>query len=239
MVAKTKYRLGTGDSSAKVLKEYLEFFLPILIQENSQEIMAAWFKDNDSALLRWGRWFQLSLKLWQELQEHRFILAKWSASFLLGQANDIFWDEELIVDLGPDLSIVEAQLLQSLSQNNNVKILSPNANWRENYSRALWPYQYLLSETTDSDVSVIQDFPHNVDCKRYVTQLSEVRACVTQVREWLDMGGKKSEISIVVADPEEYWPVLNAYLDKEVLVLPRPACVWLIAYLQLQDGYLS
>ena len=39
--------------------------------------------------------------------------------------------------------------------------------------------------------------------------------CVSQVRKWLDNGASKSEIAITMQDPEEYWPVLSAYLDKE------------------------
>lgn len=215
-----------GESSSKVLKQYMEFFLPILIQEGSLQTMQGWFKENPSALLRWGNWFQLSLKLWQELGENKFILAKWAPSYLLGESQGLAWEEGIIVDLGPDLSIVEAQLLQVLAKSNNVTIVAPNKDWRKNYSRALWPYAYLLSETHETDTSLISNFPESASSHRYVTQLSEVRGCIGQVRKWLDAGIEKSEISIVIADPEEYWPVLSAYLEKEGIgVAKAQVCV--------------
>ena len=94
--------------------------------------MKNWFHENQSAFLKWGQWYYLSLKLWEDLSEHQFLMSKWVPAYLLGKSDELVWDKKLTVDLGAELSIVEAQLFQLLSKQTEVFVLSPGKEWREN-----------------------------------------------------------------------------------------------------------
>jgi len=188
----------------------IDTFLPILATPESVELMGEWLPQNPNSVLRWGRWFSLACDFWQKLDQDRLCLARWIPSLLFSATSEISWGRNLVVDLGPELTSLEVELLGRLSQAIGVTVLAPEAKWMHKYSRALRPYSRIV-QVPNSDSETSDPRPR----VRVATQLSEIKYAVEQVRSWLNQDLPPAALSIYASDPELHWPVLSPYLETE------------------------
>lgn len=131
--------------TAKNLMIYGGQLLPILIHPQSQEAMKDWWDQHPDSLLRWGHWYHLSQWLWEKLDEARIVPSQWVASWLISQERvlSLSWSRQLLVDLGSELSAVEAEVIWQLSQSSPVTVLVPGPSWREKFVQSLRGYRVL------------------------------------------------------------------------------------------------
>ncbi|OFZ18250.1 MAG: hypothetical protein A2Z20_03185 [Bdellovibrionales bacterium RBG_16_40_8] len=204
--------------AANILLQYVAIFLPILSNKDHELRMREWLSQNSSALLRWGNWFLLSCEAWQYFCDEKILATSWVSAYLPGQENSCkLWRRNLIVDVGPDISGVEINLFEKISEKYDVTIFQPGLNWREKYPAMLWPYNIL----SESKISIKEKkycaMPSKakIACERFTTQISEVKAATAQIRQWLDDGTPISKIGLLAPDIEPYWPALAAYFELE------------------------
>lgn len=207
--------------AANAAYDYLTQLMPMISHPDGSEMMKEWFAaGNESAQARWGRWFDLSVELWQALLQEGFVTPAWAAGVLVNEPDlSSAWSRPLIVDLGAELDQVEADLFALLSDRLDVMVLRPNPSWADEYARALSAYDVLerrLKVERKSNPPLNEKIePKAVRYRKYTTMLAEVKEATAQVRAWLDSGAKASEIVIAAPDIEVYWPVLSSYLAHE------------------------
>jgi hypothetical protein len=207
------------------LLAYVDFFMPAFLQSNGPELIHDWLKERPSARLRWGRWFQIAHEVFLWTKENNWILSNWTPAYLLPQIEKINWSRKLYVDLGGDLTALEASLILELAKKIEVTVITPNAHWLERYHAVLWPYRLLKGESLKSSllkpVKALNKFSH-IELKTYTTRLSEVKAAVSQVRLWLEDNILPQDITLFVTDVENYWPSLSQYFFLEGVPVNKP-----------------
>ncbi|MEQ1665446.1 MAG: PD-(D/E)XK nuclease family protein, partial [Bdellovibrionales bacterium] len=230
----------------KLLLNYIGEFLPIICREDLIEIAREWMSANPETILRWGNWFELSVKAWQFFCEEQIISSTWMSAYLAGNEwSQEVWNRNLYIDFGADLNGIEIDLIRKLSLNNNVTVFSPEESWIKKFHSSLWPYEILLKHSQSSkkkyeikDVEWIHNDSKNVQVFRHTTQLAEVKSAVAIVREKLNQNIKIEDIGILAADIEDYWPSLSAYLQKEGIPVAK-ATVARLGSFELISRWLS
>ncbi|MCB0389881.1 MAG: PD-(D/E)XK nuclease family protein [Bdellovibrionales bacterium] len=231
----------------KTLLEYIKQLFPLIIYPHSEELMGAWWRENNGSLLRWGRWFYYAQKYVQKFLDQGWILPTWIPYILFNDhLHQINWDRKIIIDLGSQLTQTEALLFRQLSESTDVTVMTPKKisqgeffNIDRNYSR-LFDSKKIVTDKSSSY--------ENVTFKRFTTSLGEVKDLSAQVREWIQQGFKPSEITVSAPDIEYYWPVLSAYFEIENIPVQKskvvraqsflPIMAWL-ARLKIELGKIS
>jgi len=220
--------VGLPHAKTSTVIKVMNEFLPIISHPDSREIMQHWFDDVQSGSCSWRKWFELSEIIWATVSNKKQILVEWAASFLIQAQNfEVYWNRNLVVDLGPELRSIEAELLQVLSLKNQVQVLSPNPSWITEFHWISYPYKQFLSRSYKiEDLKVETSFEAkpvgSKFFKRFASTLGEVKFVVGQIQEWLAAGRNQSEIAIIAPDIEDYWPVLSIHLKKEGLIFEKP-----------------
>lgn len=172
------------------LSRYLQILLPTLIDPGDSSRIFDWLKTNPDILKRWGGWFILASEAWDYLSQKNIIAQSWISSFLLSESAIFdFWPRDIIVDLGPELTLAEEELFKRLAHRIKVEIWEPMSG-------------------INFDSGEIRSF-------RMSTQVAEVKSVVHQIRSAIDNGVSWDRIAIVSAKIEDYWPMLSAYLANE------------------------
>jgi ATP-dependent helicase/nuclease subunit B len=211
--------------ASETLFQFLNQLLPILLDPEGDQLINHWFQDNDRAVIRFGHWYQLAKKVWQNIQQQGLIISKWAPCFLHSNVNGLTIEKKLIFDLGADLTLIEAELIQRLSETNDITVIKPNSNWVNNYPECLLGYQLLGSksfETKKQPLSVLRR--QGFSLFKYSTPVSEVKSTVAKIRLLVDdCKVSPSEIAIVAPNIEKYWPTLKAYLKQEGVACNKPS----------------
>src|SRR6185437_14942920 len=96
------------------------------------------------------------------------------------------WDRRLVVDLGAELSGVEAELIAQLSRAGiAIEVYAPARDTRERHPSSLWPYAQLLFEKIANKEAARAFSPEELAAftpKRLTSPLAEVKAAVAEVR---------------------------------------------------------
>lgn len=194
----------------------MQMWISVFAAPDHKELMAAWFKDNPESYVRWGTWFELCSELWNRCEEQRWMMMNWLPGFLLAQdLSDLHWDKNLIFDLGPQISLVEGQLIKELGRRFDVQVIYPEAPWIGLMPSPLKPYEDLLPTPYRGNPDWAPSPKTHLRFGRFATQLAEVKDTVARVRGWLESGVKPASIAVVAPDIEEYWPVLRLYFADE------------------------
>lgn len=210
--------------AAESLFTYIQQLLPILVRQDHEEVVIPWFQENTASFVKWGAWYETATRAWGHLQDLKLIPSRWISSFLSGQVDDLkSWNRSMVVDLGSELTGVEAELIQAFSKSNQVEVLDPNPMWKDRYFSALWPYYILKQESFFESYERLQrgansfkeEVIADIEWLKYSTMTSEVKDIVSRVRDLLNSGVEQSKIAIVAPDIETYWPVLSSYLEVE------------------------
>jgi ATP-dependent helicase/nuclease subunit B len=223
--------------------DYISQLMPVLAHPEGESIMQEWLTLNVQSQVRWGRWFDLALKLWREFLEDGLVAPPWALGVLVNEVDlNTVWSRPLIVDLGAELNQVEADLLILLAGTVDVVVLCPEPDWKDEYSKALKPYEIFESkikiERRPPPMSGFDDARENfpeytsevtpsarpdrsvakTEYFKYTTMIAEVKDAVARVRGWLDQvaeGALPQKIAIAAPDIEVYWPALASYLETE------------------------
>ena len=200
--------------------EYLGQLMPILAHPQGDEMAEAWLEKNDAARARWGRWYATARDLWINLREDGFVAPPWAAGVLANEpAISSAWNRPLVVDLGAEITQVEADLIAAMSVELDVLVLKPDPAWADEQRRTLQPYEIFEKRIgarrppRASQTSA----PGATTYRKFTTMIAETKEAVAQARAWVDDGAELSNIAIVAPDIELYWPALSAYLDEEGL----------------------
>lgn len=202
---------------------YLTQLMPILSHPEGESSMEEWFTENPESAVRWRRWFDLSLMLWKIFLRQGFIAAPWISGVLVNEPElHLFWNRPLVIDLGGELTQVEADLIANLSLYFDIEVLRPSPVWVDEYRKALVAYEVLEGKAkvkklpaTRADDGDAKEHG-KVEYRKFTTMIAEVKEAVARTRMWLeDVKVALSDIAIVAPDIEVYWPALSLYLEQE------------------------
>lgn len=207
--------LFEGDQST--LEKYVQELAPIILHPESDSVLQEWLQTHKDPR-KWQTWYKIARTcLLFIVNEKKVIDAKWSAAYLQSlDLNLVQWPYEIIVDLGTELTSLELGLFKVLSQKQNVQVYVPSPAWSERFPFLLKTYIENLGSGKQKELSV--PLTESASSKKFIrlsTQLAEVKYAVAQVRSWLDADIKMDRIAIIGLQIEEYWPVLQSYLDEE------------------------
>jgi ATP-dependent helicase/nuclease subunit B len=204
--------------------DYMTQLMPVLSHPSGEEMMVDWFSRNDASEARWGRWFTLSVRVWQMMLTEGFLAAPWVSGVLVNEGSlSSVWSRPLVIDLGADLTQVEADLLLVLGDHLDVLVLKPEPTWRAEYSRTLQAYDVLEAKVGIGHEPALTEIRapaksknSSVSYRKYTTMIAEVKDATALIRKWLDSESVlPSEIAIVAPDIEAYWYALSNYLEVE------------------------
>lgn len=202
--------------TARTLIEYIGFFLPIISKSENLPTTVEWLRGQSSIFLRWGNWLQLSYEAWQMLVRDKTIARPWAAAYLASaEIRKWAWGRKLIFDLGPDLSLIEVDLIQQLAKNFDVTVIAPTKAVQDKHQTVLWPYAHLTNQSVTQKNSKNTEVNVPGEYLRLSSPLAEIKAATQFCREALESGFQPSEIGLFAAKIEDYWPVLEPYLRSE------------------------
>lgn len=243
--------LQITSASAETLFAYMHLLAPIFLNENGDERLQEWFSENPESAQRWQLWaLRARVALQHIVQEQKVLSPQWITSYLQ-EFNQLeqMWSQDLIVDLAGEISRVETELLRNLSRFVDVTVLVPEASWTSEFSYLLRSYADLEMQT--KEVHHLKAPPMQTSERkifRFSGMLAEVKAATAQVRSWLEAGIEPQQITLTAPDIEVYWPVLQAFLEREGIPTQKdvtaklqslPAITRWLANLRSQSGQLS
>src|SRR5207253_8799380 len=116
-IDKNAEAFNINSTSEKSLFNYMTQLAPLALAADSDEQVSKWFADHPEISLRWQSWYLISrIALRWMIGEKKIIIADWIPSYLQeidGLENA--WDQDIVVDLGSEISTVEAEVFQRLS----------------------------------------------------------------------------------------------------------------------------
>lgn len=243
--------LGVSSSSEESVNAYMNLLSSIHLHPEGPERLTEWFVENPASALRWQEWaLRARLATNYMVQEEKILSGQWVTAYLQKfNRLDHVWSQDLIVDLGGEISRVEAELLRALSRHCDVLILEPVPLWRADFNFLLKPYEDLRAQSQDvkvSPTSIVQT--KKTEVLRFSGMLAEVKEAVSRVRSWLDSGIAAEEISVVAPDIEVYWPVLQSFFEVEGVPVQKdisgklqglPSMIRWLSSLRSKSGRLS
>ncbi len=248
--------LKLGLSADQAVCDFMDQMSPILFHPAGTEKLNEWFEENPESLNRWGTWYKIAEKFAALFVNEKRVAPHWIAPLLLRllpekiNAESQFWTNDLIFDLGPELSQVEADLILLMSQFWNIEVLVPSPSFSDKYSFLLAPYENLKSSQKSSKLNSLPESAENHHAKtfRFSGMLGEIKHAVATVRAWLDQGILPEQILIAAPDIEVYWPVLSRYLGEEGIPFNKevttrlqslPVIAEWLAILKLRSGQVT
>ncbi|NUN04275.1 MAG: PD-(D/E)XK nuclease family protein [Bdellovibrio sp.] len=243
--------LGVNSSAEDTVFAYIDQMAPVLFHPEGTTRLNEWFVEHPESMNRWKDWYLrarfCAVKL---LQEHRVITADWITAYLQNFIDlERVWTSPLVVDLGGEVSRVEAEILRILSRTVDVTVLAPSPAWKEEFRFLLKPYEDLEAQSQSTEVlKVIPGKEKSIEVLRFSGMLAEIKNSVGQVREWLEQGLSADSIALIAPDIESYWPVLQAYLQEEGIPVQKdvthkaqslPSVTRWLALLRAKSGRLS
>lgn len=210
-------KLEISESEVSTLYKAVQEFAPLLLHPASDDVLQEWLSGQQIEK-KWQRWYQLAKVCINFIvQDQNAIDSKWSAAYLQSADLSSFkWDRKIFVDLGSELTSIEMGLLKQLGQQTEVIVIAPAPAWKSKFPHLLNTYQenfgygQLLPQQGSSATEL-----DKTKFVRVSTQLAEIKFAVSIIREWADSGIPLSEIAVVSAEIESYWPVLQYYLEVE------------------------
>lgn len=241
---------GIRKDSLETVMKYMNLLAPILLHSEGPQKMAEWFSQHPESAARWKQWYLISRLLMVEFVENKKIITNaWLSSYL--QNNDHFekcWNQNMIVDLGGQFSLVESELIQKISRIVDVTIVENVLSDNSKYSYLLKPYDYLKSYADEIASATSASTINKMQVYRFSSPLAEIKHAVFQIRKWIDMGALPSKIAVIAPQAENYWPILHSYLKEEgvgankdvtVKIQSMPVISRWISHLRILSGKLS
>ncbi len=243
--------LGVNSSAEDTVFAYIDQMAAVIFHPEGTTRLNEWFEEHPESMNRWKDWYLrarfCAVKL---LQEHRVITADWITAYLQNFIDlERVWNIPLVVDLGGEISRVEAEILRILSRSVDVTVLAPNPSWKEDFHFLLKPYEDFAAQSQSTEtLQIVPSKEKSREVLRFSGMLAEIKNSVGQVREWLEQGLKADSIALIAPDIETYWPVLQAYLQEEGIPVQKdvthkaqslPSVTRWLALLRAKSGRLS
>ena len=117
--------LGMTASSEETLFAYMNLLAPLHLHPEGSDRLEEWFSEQPEAAQRWKLWAdRAEAALKYILRDQKILSGQWVTAYLqeFDQLEDV-WNNDLIVDLGGEISRVEAELLRALSRRVDVTVL--------------------------------------------------------------------------------------------------------------------
>ncbi len=230
--------------ASKTVFEYIKQLLPVLASETASKTRAEpnavsfedWFneEENLSSKERWHDWYKIALDVWQELQRENLCASSWVTGALASTKERLtkVIDRSLTIDLGAELSHLEADLLLEIAKKNRVTVFRPTPEWEKDYPDGRLAVDWMQREAESRGVKVSFEESNPVPAapsvrqkifyKRLPSGTAEVKEAVARVRGWLEEGISPLKIAIAAPDLEAYWPVLSLHLEIEGIPANKP-----------------
>lgn len=226
-----------NSTSEKSLFNYMTQLAPLALGAEADERISKWFEEHPEISVRWQSWYLIArTALRWMIFEKQVIIADWIPSYLQEiDGLEEVWDHEIIVDLGAEMNVVEAELFHRLSHQRDVLVVEPHPSWGEEFQYLLRPYETLRAQAKAVQTPpAVMSTPALRESVRLSGTLAEVKNACSQVRGWLAEGVPASRIAVIAPDIEMYWPVLSAYLEQEGLPCQKDLTVKLQSLPSLQ-----
>lgn len=220
----------------QTLLEYIRQLFPLLIYQNSEELIGPWWQENSGSLMRWGRWFFYARKYVHLFLENKWILPNWLPYILYNEhLGSVMWHKRLFIDLGSQLTQSEALLFKEISMNAETFLIYPNKIAKGEYKTIDRTYSRILNEKSINEVKEVPTEPENLTLKRFSTALAEVKDLSAQVRIWLQQGMEPQDIAIFAPDIEYYWPAIASYFEVENIPVQKSVVARLQSFLPIMS----
>lgn len=217
-VQKFGEQLDIKELESSTLHAFVQELAPILLQPQSNILLDEWFLSKHEEK-KWKRWYLLARGCINFIiYENQMIDSRWIAAYLQTLDISVFhWPNDLIIDLGTEMSSVEMGLFKVLSNKSKVQIIWPQPKWQIDFPLLLKTYSDSSGYGNIAKVekAAIQSGGSAARFIRVSTQLAEVKFAIAQIRKWHDQGASLNDIAIVSPQIENYWPVLKFFLDEE------------------------
>lgn len=220
--------------AAKTAFEYVRQLLPVLatasIDKSTIGLVTDWFsqEEQSASKSRWKVWFDVAEEVWTGLLAQNLCAASWVAGILVASRDQLseLSDRNYVIDLGAELSHVEAELLLAIARHRHVTVLRPTPKWEDDYPEGRLAADWLAknAESRGIKCNTIDAFSAvstgtteraALHYKRLPSASAEIKEAVARVRLWLESGIAETQIAIVAPDLEAYWPVLSIHLEIE------------------------
>lgn len=248
-LARSAHEWARRPGVPKLVFQYITQLMPMLSHPQGPEILNSWFEENPQSHRRWGHWAEVAAELWRAFLDEKILSPQWisGALYNLNQPEKL-WPRDLVIDLGAELSAVEAELLKSMAKEREVRVVVPAPAWHEEYYSALAPYRLFDGKKEKPVQPPAAAVKTGVAYARFTTMTAEVKNAVAQARAWLEAGVPAPEIAIAAPDIEVYWPSLQMHLAFEGIPVAKkvvtrlqslPLIARWLSELRLQAGQVS
>jgi RecB family exonuclease len=227
-----------NSTSEKSLFNYMTQLAPLALAAESDEQISKWFADHSDISLRWQHWYLIArTALRWMIHEKKIIIADWIPSYLQEiDGLETFWDQDIVVDLGSEISTVEAEVFQRLSHKQEVLVIEPKPLWHHEFTFLLQPYEYLRPQAAQVRPARLAPLaPAPKQSLRLSGMLAEVKSSCSQIRIWLEAKVPATQIAVIAPDIEMYWPVLSTYLEQEGIPFQKDLSIKLQSLPSLQQ----
>lgn len=243
--------LSVNAAAEDTVFSYIDQLAPVIFHPEGTARIEEWFQDNPEAANRWRMWFLRATFCAQKLlNEHHILTADWVTAYLQGVEDfSKVWDLPLVVDLGGEITKVEAELFEQMSKSIDVTVIEPYPDWRKEFTYLLKPYEDLKSRASQNEKPLAHvQAKTKEQTLRFSGMLAEVKNTIGQVRAWIEEGIRPEEIAIIAPDIETYWPVLQPFLTEEGIPAQKdithkiqaiPSVIRWVSYLRTLSGRLS
>lgn len=234
--------------AAKTAFEYIRQLLPLLasnsIDGTTAGLVGEWFSQEEhlASKSRWKLWFDIAEEIWTGLLSQKLCAASWVAGILVASRDQLFelTERNFVVDLGAELSHVEAELLLGIARHRHVTVLRPAPLWEADYPEGRLAADWLTKNAASRGIPVTTIDAVNAGSstsvssasspvlsptlslvktafvyKRLPSASAEIKEAVARVRQWLELGIPETQVAIAAPDLEAYWPVLSLHLEVE------------------------
>ncbi len=253
--------LKLGPQAFKTVFEAMNLFYPIVLSDGAGTTSPArggsnqfkdWLRENPTSLAQWGGWYLLAEKYILELLNQKKVCRYWIPGLLQNKINwDQSWDRPFLFDLGMQISMIEAELILSLSNFYDVTVLIPLPPEKDQFKFLYKPYDFLLKGRPYPTAATHLSSPSQesrIQRIRVPGILSEAKWSIGQIRKWIESGVSSRSILLAAPDIEQYWPILQPLLSAEGIPISKAKVIrfsslprafsWL-ARLKISSGQVS
>ena len=211
---------------------YLDQFLPVLFHQQGPELIKDWLQKNKtSASLRWGCWYELCEEFFKYIKEKKIFYESGIKGLLIDQVSVLkensFISPCIVADLGIHFDFCDKSILQDLSHNREVYLLTPSCQ-KSDFLEQEDCYSFLEKEISQKNITIKKRTSKNKIqylSSKSSTSLEEVKKAISKIRFWLDSGVKKTDIALVAPHIEDYWFCLKPYLERENIKVQKSVVV--------------
>lgn len=216
--------LQMPEGSDPSLIRWMQDLAPLYFHPESEEKVNDLWQAHPDQAERWKDWWLRAKVAFAYFESQSLLALPWVSAYLQRlDSLEHFWKRNLIIDLGGQLSSLEAGLLQNLSHSCDVLILEPHMQNQKNFQYWLRPYEELagFAKKLSPQRAPEKTLEKQVKAEKLSSTLGSLRSVVAQARKWCEAGVPAQDIAIVAPDVERLWPSLRFHLEAEGLPFNR------------------